>query len=178
MPFSRIFPEEREFLGADFGRAQRRGGMFEKTLVKGAKDNLALLGKSGLLQDAYLAGGTAAALWLGHRISVDLDFFIPKEFNPRQVATQLSKLGRFEEEKTDKGTIGGRFQGIKFSLFEYTYPLVAATKSYLSLNVADLKDIGAMKIDAISSRGARRDFIDLYFICQAGYKLRELLNWV
>ena len=43
--------------------------MFEETLIKGAKENLALLGGSGILRDAYLAGGTAAALQLGHRIS-------------------------------------------------------------------------------------------------------------
>ena len=48
--------------------------MFEESLIKGAKENLALLGRSGVLKDAYLAGGTAAALQLGHRISVDFDF--------------------------------------------------------------------------------------------------------
>ena len=45
--------------------------MFEETLVRGAKDILAALGRSGILRDAYLAGGTAAALQLGHRISVN-----------------------------------------------------------------------------------------------------------
>ncbi len=54
--------------------------MFEESLIKGAKENLALLGRSGVLKDAYLAGGTAAALQLGHRISADFDFFTPKEF--------------------------------------------------------------------------------------------------
>ena len=49
--------------------------VFEETFVKGAKDILALLGHSGILRGAYLAGGTAAALQLGHRISVDFDFF-------------------------------------------------------------------------------------------------------
>lgn len=57
--------------------------MFEETLVKPAKDNLALLGRSGILKDAYLAGGTAAALQLGHRISVDFDFSQKKNLYPR-----------------------------------------------------------------------------------------------
>jgi len=52
--------------------------MFEETLIKGAKENLALLGKSGILKDAYLAGGTAIALQLGHRVSVDIDFLQKK----------------------------------------------------------------------------------------------------
>ena len=52
--------------------------MFEDALPKKSKDSLALLGESGLLNDAYLAGGTALALQIGHRISVDFDFFTNK----------------------------------------------------------------------------------------------------
>ena len=44
-------------------------------------------------------------------------------------------------------------------------------------NIADIRDIAAMKIDAISTRGAKRDFVDLYFICNSGYQLAELLNF-
>ncbi len=57
--------------------------MFEQTLTKKAKKNLALLGQSKILKDAYLAGGTGVALQLGHRISVDLDFLTPKDFIPK-----------------------------------------------------------------------------------------------
>ena len=55
--------------------------MFEQALPKNAKSALAILGESKLLENAYLAGGTALALQLGHRISVDFDFFAKKEFN-------------------------------------------------------------------------------------------------
>ncbi|MDI6792308.1 MAG: hypothetical protein QME81_05495 [bacterium] len=65
--------------------------MFEESLVEGAKENLALLGRSGILKDAYLAGGTAAALQLGHRISVDFDFFTMKEFVPKVFSGELSR---------------------------------------------------------------------------------------
>ena len=63
--------------------------MFEETLIKGAKENLALLGRSGILNDAYLAGGTAAALQLGHRISVDFDFFTTQEFVPKLLSAEF-----------------------------------------------------------------------------------------
>lgn len=63
--------------------------MFEETLIKGANDSLAILGRSGILKDAYLAGGTAAALWLGHRISYDFDFFTFKEFAPKKFSAVL-----------------------------------------------------------------------------------------
>jgi len=54
--------------------------MFEEVLPKKAKSALAILGESGLMKGAYLAGGTALALQIGHRISVDLDFFTQKQF--------------------------------------------------------------------------------------------------
>ena len=150
--------------------------MFEETLIKGANDSLAILGRSGILKDAYLAGGTAAALQMGHRISVDFDFFTSKEFVPKEFSTALSKLGSFNEERADKGTVLGKFKGISFSLFIYKYPLIFPAIKYLSLNIADVRDIAAMKIDAIATRGAKRDFIDLYFICQSGYQLEQLLD--
>jgi hypothetical protein len=149
--------------------------MFEKTLVKGAQDVLAVLGRSGILQDAYLAGGTAAALQLGHRVSVDFDFFTVKEFVPKIFSDKLAKLGSFDEEQADKGTVLGKFKGIKFSLFTYKYPLIFPVINYLGLKIADIRDIAAMKIDAIATRGAKRDFVDLYFICQAGYSLGDIL---
>ncbi len=151
--------------------------MFEETLVKGAKKNLALLGKSGILQHAYLAGGTAIALQLRHRVSVDFDFFTIEDFVPKIFSVELSKLGSFNEEQADKGTVLGKFRGVKFSIFIYKYPLIFPPLKYLLLNIADIRDIAAMKIDAITTRGAKRDFIDLYFICKKGYRLTELLDF-
>ncbi len=150
--------------------------MFGEALIKGASDSLAILGRSGILKDAYLAGGTAAALVLGHRISVDFDFFTSEEFTPKRFSAALSKLGSFNEDRADKGTVLGKFEGVKFSLFIYKYPLIFPPLKYLSLKIADIKDIAAMKIDAIATRGAKRDFIDLFFICQSGYALGQLLD--
>ncbi len=152
--------------------------MFEETLVKSAKDNLALLGKSGLLEDAYLAGGTACALQLGHRISVDFDFFTNQKFIPKVFSAELLKLGPFKEEQADKGTVLGIFKGIRFSLFIYKYPLIFPAQKYLLLNIADVREIAAMEIDAIVSRGAKRDFVDIYFICKScGLPLAEILSF-
>lgn len=151
--------------------------MFEETLIKRANDSLAILGRSGILKDAYLAGGTAAALQMGHRISVDFDFFTTKEFMPKKFSTALSKLGSFDEDLADKGTVLGKFERVKFSLFIYKYPLIFPATKYLSLNIADIRDIAAMKIDAIATRGAKRDFIDLFFICQSGYHIGQLLDF-
>ena len=151
--------------------------MFEKTLIRGARENLALLGNSDILKNAYLAGGTALALQLGHRISVDFDFFTTEEFKPKDFSAKLSELGSFVEEQADKGTVLGTFEGVRFSLFVYKYPLIAPLLKYLLLNISDIRDIAAMKIDAVATRGMKRDFIDLYFICRSGYELTEILRF-
>lgn len=149
--------------------------MFTKTLFGKTKDTLALLGGSHLLDKAYLGGGTACALHLGHRISVDFDFFTPKEFNAKELIKSLKKMGEFELEQHSWGTILGLMEGIRFSLFVYKYPVLFPCKSILKVDIADLRDIVAMKIDAIAARGRKRDFIDLYFICKEKIPLERAL---
>ncbi len=56
-------------------------------------------------------------------------------------------------------------------------PLIFVPLKYLSLNIADIEDIAAMKIDAVATRGAKRDFVDLYFIVRSGYGLTQLLKF-
>ena len=139
--------------------------MVEKTLSKNTKSSLELLGASGLLKDAYLAGGTALALQIGHRVSVDLDFFTRKEFNERLLLSGLVKLSKdFKLERSSNDTILGNIKGVRFSLFFYNYPLLAPPKKFLKINILTVQDIAPMKLSAISSRGTKRDFIDLYFI--------------
>lgn len=139
--------------------------MFEEALFGKTKNILALLVKAGFLKDAYLAGGTACALQLGHRVSYDLDFFTGKEFNAHDLVKKLERIEGFKLERTAWGTILGRFGKIKFSLFYYSYPVLYPSKNFNGIKIADLRDIAAMKILAISDRGIKRDFIDLYAIC-------------
>jgi len=141
--------------------------MFTKVLFKNTKEILAILGKSKTIKKSYLAGGTGAALHSGHRISVDLDFFTLEDFNPRLVAKEISNIGRFELEQASKKTVLGRFEGIRFSLFYYPYPILFPFANFCGIKILDLREIGVMKIDAIATRGAKRDFIDLYFICKS-----------
>ena len=83
----------------------------------------------------------------------------------------------FKVEKQSWGTILGTLEGIKFSIFVYKYPVLFPFKSLFDINILDLRDIAAMKIDAISTRGIKRDFIDLYFICQEGISLKKVLSF-
>src|SRR3989339_2248804 len=98
--------------------------MFEETISKQSSKNLALLGSSKILNNAYLAGGTALALQLGHRISYDLDFFTQEEFDEQILLPEIKKIANFQLEKISWRTILGNFQGVKFSIFYYKYPLL------------------------------------------------------
>lgn len=150
--------------------------MYSQILTERTKSTLALLGKEEILKDCYLAGGPALALHLGHRLSFDLDFFTNVEFERKKIIQQLEAFG-LVVEKEDWGTILGKLGDIKFSLFYYKYPLVVDTVDYHGINIASLQDIAAMKIDAISSRGTKRDFTDLYFLVKKFENLSELFKF-
>lgn len=149
--------------------------MFVDLLSEDTKSALESLVAAGLLSDFYLAGGTACALHLGHRQSFDLDFFSEKKFDPSGMALKLASLGRFAVDQADEGTLIGRLRDTRISFFHYPYPLLASPVLELGVRIAALPDLASMKVSAIASRGTRRDFVDLYFICRSGYRLKELI---
>ncbi|MDI6732746.1 MAG: nucleotidyl transferase AbiEii/AbiGii toxin family protein [Planctomycetota bacterium] len=148
--------------------------MFTKTLYRNTEEILDRLGWLKLPPKTYLAGGTGLALQLGHRISVDLDFFTPSKFIPKQIASRLRLSVSLNAEQAIHGTIIGNIGQIRFSLFHYDYPLLVSCKHFLKIKVADIKDIAAMKIAALTGRGTKRDFVDLYFLCQK-INLKQIL---
>lgn len=150
--------------------------MFTKTLSPVAQRALAILGKSGFLKDAYLAGGSALALHLGHRYSLDFDFFSTMLLDSKNIVLELNKIGHFEKEQVSKDTILGKFNTIKFSLFFYNYPLIAKWRQLFGIKIADPKDIAAMKAVAIMDRGTKRDFVDLYFLVKAGFTIEQIFK--
>lgn len=149
--------------------------MFGSVLPEDAQTALALLGeKKPFSAGTYLAGGSALALYLGHRKSVDFDFFTPTEFDPIKLSADLAVIGNFEEEVAKGITLIGKFQGVKLSCFHYNYPLLAIPDSYLNIDVADQRDIAAMKLVAITDRGTKKDFIDIYTLAHHNFPLEEM----
>lgn len=118
----------------------------------------------------YLAGGTGLALRLGHRRSVDFDWFTAEALpDPLRFAADLRDAGLLlVVQSSEKGTLHARVGGVRVSFLEYRYrllrPLLAARRSTLLL--ASLEDIACMKLAAIAQRGAKKDFIDLYALAQ------------
>lgn len=124
----------------------------------------------------YLAGGTALALLFGHRISIDLDFFSENTFSISSLISQLNTLGKLKIENQSESTFNGLLDGVKISFFRYPYPLLFPTKKYDDVELADERDIGAMKIQAISGRGSKKDFVDLFILLKK-YSLKELIDF-
>lgn len=149
--------------------------MFVQALTQPAQAILELLGKRRWMRDFYLAGGSGAALHLGHRVSEDLDFFTPKELNTTLLIQRLKRVGSFDLQTEAWGTVTGILCGVRTSFFTYSYPLLEPVQRLFGVGIASLVDIGLMKIIAISQRGSRRDFIDLFFICQ-NVPLERLLS--
>lgn len=150
--------------------------MFTEAISKQTAENLALLGKSKILNNAYLAGGTALALQIGHRISYDLDFFTAEKFKAQVFLKEISRFGLYRHERVAWGTILGKLGNVRFSLFYYPYPLLKKPAILKNVNIASIIDIAAMKMAAISERGTKRDFIDLYFILQT-ITFAEIFNF-
>jgi predicted nucleotidyltransferase component of viral defense system len=150
--------------------------MFNKTLLPDTLRAIQLISHLPIIQGAYLAGGTALALQIGHRISVDLDFFTPDEFDENSLSIELQQFPAFKLENKAWRTIMGKIGETKFSIFYYKNPLIDKTVNYEGINLASKKDIAAMKINALESRGSQRDFIDIYFLSKH-YKLEEMFNF-
>jgi len=151
--------------------------MFIEAVPEQTRQNLAVLAQAGVSQPFYLAGGTAVAFHLGHRISVDLDFFGPEPFDAEDLAGHLTDAGRFRLDSFAPDTLLGFFEGVRISFFRYRYPSVDGLVTVLDTSVAGIGDLAAMKVEAIGQRGFRRDFIDLYFLCQLRMTLAEALAW-
>jgi hypothetical protein len=127
----------------------------------------------------YLGGGTALALQLDHRHSVDLDWFHPKGFEPGQVAERMHAAGiALTVSHIEDGTLHGSLSGVRISLLRYRYPLLKPFVVWpkYHCHLASLEDLACMKLVAIAQRGVKKDFVDVYALGQSKFKLSEMLT--
>lgn len=140
--------------------------MHEKVINKKTKCLLAALAKNNAIKNFYLAGGTALAMQYGHRKSIDLDWFNFKTFDTAKLKLSLSKIDKITIDSEDKNTLDIKLSNVKLSFLGYPYQLLFPLINWHGIKLADHRDIACMKLDAVSSRGSKKDFIDLYFILQ------------
>ena len=138
--------------------------MFIKTLSPPTRKMFDKIQGLPWIAKSYLAGGTALALHFGHRISNDLDFFINDDFKTSLIRNELSKLGPFRVTDEKENTLVGSWPKVKLSLMKYPYKLLEKTVLLKEVPIASVTDITLMKLDAVSARGTKRDFVDLFWV--------------
>ena len=148
-------------------------------LPRATKKALDYLSKEKWLKktDWYLAGGTALALYAGHRKSVDLDFFLPDNDFAAQSVTKHFTKKQWHTDIIREGTLYGKLLSAKVSFI--AYPFFTAKQKphwYGEVRVLPPKDIAVMKIVAISQRGRKRDFVDLYWHAKNQEPLADVIR--
>jgi len=142
--------------------------IFWNTITEDMRLILMEFSRSRVSKSFYLAGGTALALQIGHRLSVDLDFFSPTEDVPTIRPALEKSLSVFPAVLADSswGNLVFITKNTRVGFYGYGFPLVAPLFEIEGIQIASVEDIALMKLDAMLSRAARKDFYDLYFICK------------
>jgi hypothetical protein len=148
-----------------------------ETITPAMRQVLNTFGSSPIGGKFYLAGGTALALQLGHRLSVDLDFFSPTEDISMSAEILQKSLSAFSPQVADTawGNLVLVANGVRVGFYGYGYELLEPLLQIETIRLASITDIALMKMDALLARASRKDFHDLYAICQK-IPLRELLD--
>ncbi|MBK6793978.1 MAG: nucleotidyl transferase AbiEii/AbiGii toxin family protein [Anaerolineales bacterium] len=151
--------------------------LFWNTITNPMREVLRGFMQSELGSQFYLAGGTALSLQIGHRLSVDLDFFSPTEDIPSTREVIEKTLNPFQIMLTDSswGNLVYIVNNVRVGFYGYGFPLIAPLIETENIRLASIEDVALMKFDALLGRASRKDFYDLYYICKY-LSLRELLN--
>lgn len=132
--------------------------------------------KSEVFSDFILVGGTALALQIGHRDSVDIDMFGNYLIDEDAFLDELKKFGKVEKLQKTKNILIVSINNIKVDFVNYRYPLLEDFLVVDGVRMASKKDIAAMKLNAISGRGSKKDFIDLFFLLEE-FSLEEMITF-
>ncbi len=129
------------------------------------------------LKGFNLAGGTALALYNGHRRSVDIDLFSDFSFDTGQMLENLDQDFAFSLLFSAPNTLRGTINDIEVDIIAHRYPLINNPLTEDNINILSEPDIAAMKLNAIATSGQRiKDFADIYYLL-GKYDLKTLLGF-
>jgi hypothetical protein len=129
------------------------------------------------LKEFYLVGGTALALQLGHRNSIDIDLFSANEFEAEFIINLLKLTYSVKATLARKGTLLSVVNNIKTDFVRHNYPLLQPPLSEEGIQFLSTTDIAAMKFHAIIQSGKRlKDFIDIYFLLSR-FSMKQMLGF-
>lgn len=127
------------------------------------------------LDQFFLVGGTALALQMGHRVSVDLDLFTIADFNQEDLLASLRHDFEVIVEVTSPSIFIVRIEEVKVDFVRFRYKILYPMMTIESVRMLELRDVAPMKMDAVTKRGSKKDFYDIYFLLQQ-MALEEILK--
>jgi len=130
-----------------------------------------------ILKDFYLVGGTALALKLGHRNSIDIDLFTQNEFSTQEIEEAIAKNKIYTKSFERQNTLMCFINSIKTDFIRHNYPFINKPITEEGITYLSLEDIAAMKLNAIAQSGKRlKDFIDIYYLLEH-FSVNQMLNF-
>ncbi|NBR15772.1 MAG: hypothetical protein EBU01_14525 [Crocinitomicaceae bacterium] len=128
------------------------------------------------LNSFVLVGGTALALQMGNRESIDLDLFSNADFSSNEVLSSLLNDYKIVVNNQLKQTLISTINQVKVDFIKFHYPFIRPFVVIENIRMASIEDIAAMKLDAITGRGSKKDFYDLFFLLQH-YSIDDLFSF-
>lgn len=125
----------------------------------------------------YLVGGTAIALHIGHRKSIDYDLFTEGKVNTLAIKKQVSSAGfrtRIINQQADQ--IHFLMNEVKITFFQFPFTLPASVFHKKYFRMPDLLTLAAMKAFALGGRGKWKDYVDMYFLIKFHLSTKEICN--
>lgn len=145
----------------------------EEILIKEQVELLPVIAEFS--KDFGLVGGTAIALHLGHRRSIDFDLFSSARFGNQQLLNKLSSHVKVDRIIVNKlGELTLLVKGVKITFFNFPYQINFAEKFHGVLKMPNLLALSAMKAFALGMRAKWKDYIDLYFILKDYFTVSEI----
>ncbi len=149
-----------------------------QAIEPGILDRIKSLQGKEYLKGFHLAGGTALALYYGHRISIDIALFSDFSFDTSRLIESLQQDYALQLYYTAPNTIKGHIDDVNIDIIAHRYPYLQKPSEIDGIMILSEPDILAMKLNAISVSGQRsKDFIDIYFVLERGYSMSEIMDF-
>ncbi|MBU4480430.1 nucleotidyl transferase AbiEii/AbiGii toxin family protein [Patescibacteria group bacterium] len=144
-------------------------------LTKEQKELLPLVKK--FYKKFGLVGGTAIALHIGHRESIDFDLFSYEEFKNVNIKKQIARENKIDKMIRDEsGQFTLMINDVLFTFFNYPFEIDYETDFDNTLKIPSLLTLAAMKLFALGRRAKWKDYVDLYFIIKSYHSLPEIMK--
>lgn len=151
--------------------------LFAQTVEARTLDLIQRLMNEERLENFRLVGGTALALCIGHRISIDIDLFSVDDFSSSELRVYLESKYSTDRFTAIRNGLFGFIEDIKIDLITHNYAWLMPATVYQGIRMASLQDICAMKVHAIVQNGSRlKDFVDLYHLLES-FTFNEIVNY-